>query len=67
VLRQIEEGLKIGVVKAGISYSDVVAVGLDTPAGDRAGVLSASSTNFAHPQWIGFDIRGGLEKTLASQ
>ena len=53
-------------VKAGISYSDVAAVGLDTPGpATAAGVLSArGSTNFAHPKWAGFDIRGSLENLL---
>jgi len=65
-LRQIEEGLKSAAVKAGISYSDVAAVGLDTPGpATAAGVLSArGSTNFAHPKWAGFDIRGSLETML---
>jgi predicted NBD/HSP70 family sugar kinase len=65
-LRQIEEGLQGASAKAGIPYSDIAAVGVDTPGpATAAGELSArGSTNFAHPQWVGFDIRGGLEKTL---
>ncbi|MGH9539106.1 MAG: ROK family protein [Terriglobales bacterium] len=65
-LRQIEEGLRIAVEKAGVAISDVVAVGLDTPGpASAAGVLSArGSTNFVHPEWAGFDIRESLEKRL---
>jgi predicted NBD/HSP70 family sugar kinase len=65
-LRQIEEGLKIAVEKAGAHLADVAVVGLDTPGpASSAGVLSAKgSTNFVHPQWAGFDIRSNLEKRL---
>ena len=65
-LRQIEDGLKIAVEKAGIPMADVVVVGLDTPGPASAdGVLSAEgSTNFVHPSWAGFDIRGALSKRL---
>ena len=65
-LQQIADGLEIAVTKAGISAGDVVAVGLDTPGPATAtGVLSArGSTNFVHPRWAGFDIRGALERKL---
>jgi predicted NBD/HSP70 family sugar kinase len=65
-LQQIDDGLKIAVEKAGVSFSDVVAVGLDTPGpASAAGLLSArGSTNFVHPAWAGFDIREGLTKKL---
>jgi glucokinase len=65
-LRQIEEGLKIAVEKAGVRLEDVVAVGLDTPGPASAtGVLSArGSTNFVHADWAGFDIRSHLEARL---
>lgn len=65
-LRQIADGLKIATDKAGVHLSDVVAVGLDTPGpASAAGQLSArGSTNFAHPQWAGFDIRDGLAQAL---
>jgi glucokinase len=65
-LQQIADGLEIAVAKAGISWADVVAVGLDTPGPATAsGVLSArGSTNFVHPQWAGFDIRQGLERKI---
>jgi predicted NBD/HSP70 family sugar kinase len=65
-LRQIEDGLKIAVEKAGVALADVAAAGLDTPGPANAeGVLSArGSTNFVHADWAGFDIRAGLEKKL---
>jgi glucokinase len=65
-LQQIEDGLEIAVRKAGLSTSDVVGVGLDTPGPASAtGVLSArGSTNFVHPSWAGFDIRENLARQL---
>src|ERR1700759_1043601 len=46
--------------------SAVRAVGLDTPGPASAtGVLSSrGATNFANPEWWGFDIRGALEEQL---
>jgi glucokinase len=66
-LRQIEDGLKIAVERAGMRLADVVALGLDTPGpATSSGVLSArGSTNFVHPDWAGFDIRKKLEAHLA--
>ncbi len=65
-LKQIEDGLHIAVEKAGVKFSDVVAVGLDTPGpASAAGVLSArGSTNFVHADWASFDIRAGLAERL---
>jgi predicted NBD/HSP70 family sugar kinase len=65
-LRQIEDGLKAAIDQAGVAFSDVAAVGLDTPGpASAAGVLSAEgSTNFVHPGWAGFDIRDGLARRL---
>jgi glucokinase len=65
-LQQIEDGLKIAVKLAGLEFSDIVAVGLDTPGpASSAGVLSArGSTNFVHEEWKGFDIREGMAKKL---
>src|SRR5262245_55900531 len=42
----------------------VRAVGLDTPGPATAhGVISSQgSTNFAHPQWRGFDVRTALQE-----
>src|ERR1700744_5379087 len=46
--------------------SAVRAVGLDTPGPASAdGVLSSrGATNFANPEWWGYDIRGALEDRL---
>jgi predicted NBD/HSP70 family sugar kinase len=65
-LQQIADGLRIAAEGAGISLADVVAVGLDTPGpASAAGQLSArGSTNFAHQQWAGFDMREGLAHKL---
>jgi glucokinase len=65
-LQQIADGLKIATERVGMLLSDVVAVGLDTPGpASSAGQLSArGSTNFVHPRWSEFDIRGGLAQKL---
>jgi glucokinase len=50
----------------GLPRSAIRAVGLDTPGPASAtGVLSSrGATNFANPEWWGFDIRGALEDRL---
>jgi predicted NBD/HSP70 family sugar kinase len=50
----------------GVSRNVVRAVGLDTPGPASAvGVLaSTGATNFGHPAWGGFDIRGAFEERL---
>lgn len=50
----------------GVPREKVRAVGLDTPGPASAtGVLSTrGATNFGHPGWGGFDIRGALEQRL---
>jgi predicted NBD/HSP70 family sugar kinase len=50
----------------GTARSSVRAVGLDTPGPASAdGVISSKgSTNFSHPGWRGFDVRGALEARL---
>ena len=65
-LRQIADGLAMTARRAGTALGDIVAVGLDTPGpASAAGVLSArGSTNFAHGEWAGFDLRGGLAGRL---
>ena len=62
-LRQVYE---LGLSTAGVTESDVVAVGLDTPGPASAtGVLSArGATNFSGPEWRGYDIRSALEHEL---
>ncbi len=51
----------------GLPRERVRAVGLDTPGPASAtGVLSTGgATNFGHPGWSGFDIRGAFEERLA--
>lgn len=65
-LAQIADGLAMAADRAGIDLAHVVAIGLDTPGPATAtGVLSnRGSTNFVHPAWAGFDIRGGVERRL---
>jgi predicted NBD/HSP70 family sugar kinase len=65
-LQQIADGLDVAARRAGTPLGGIVAVGLDTPGPASAeGVLSArGSTNFAHPAWAGFDLRGQLERKL---
>ncbi|HEU4426996.1 MAG TPA: ROK family protein [Pilimelia sp.] len=50
----------------GTPREQVAAVGLDTPGPASAlGVISSKgATNFALPEWRGFDIRGALEERL---
>jgi glucokinase len=57
-----DEGLKM----TGIDRGNVRAVGLDTPGPASAeGVISSKgATNFALPEWWGFDVRGALESRL---
>ena len=65
-LTQIVEGLAVTAVAFGVPLASIFAAGLDTPGPASAtGVLSAKgSTNFAHVDWRGFDLRGGLEARL---
>lgn len=65
-LQQIADGLSLAAERAGVRLADVVAVGLDTPGPASAGgVLSRrGSTNFAHPDWAGYDIRAGVERLI---
>jgi predicted NBD/HSP70 family sugar kinase len=55
-----------GLSATGFERSDVRAVGLDTPGPASAeGVISSKgATNFALPEWWGFDVRGALEARL---
>jgi glucokinase len=56
----------IGLELTGIDRTRVRAVGLDTPGPASAdGVISSKgATNFALPEWWGFDVRGALEDRL---
>jgi predicted NBD/HSP70 family sugar kinase len=50
----------------GTPRGSVAAVGLDTPGPASADgtISSMGSTNFSHPGWRGFDVRGALEGRL---
>jgi glucokinase len=50
----------------GVPREKVLAVGLDTPGPASAGGVLATggATNFGHPGWHRFDIRGALEQRL---
>jgi glucokinase len=50
----------------GVPKAKVRAVGLDTPGpASKDGVLvTGGATNFGHPEWSRFDIRGALEDRL---
>ena len=65
-LTQIVDGLAAAAETCGVSETAILRAGLDTPGPASAtGVLSArGSTNFAHDDWRGFDLRGGLERRL---
>ena len=60
--RRSTSGLQI----TGVDRADVRAVGLDTPGPASAeGVISSKgATNFALPEWWGFDVRTALEARL---
>jgi glucokinase len=50
----------------GVPLTSVMAIGLDTPGpASRDGVISSKgATNFGHPGWRGFDIRGALAERI---
>jgi predicted NBD/HSP70 family sugar kinase len=60
------EAFDTAVSMAGIDRDDVAGVGFDTPGPATAdGVISSrGGTNFAHPDWRGFDVRTALEDRL---
>jgi len=62
----LEEALTTVLAHVGVERSTVRAVGLDTPGPASAvGVISSlGATNFAEPEWRGFDIRTALERKL---
>src|SRR5262245_15696970 len=65
-LTQIVDGLASAASRCDVPVASILGAGLDTPGPASAtGVLSAKgSTNFAHADWRGFDLRGGLERRL---
>src|ERR1700722_9673451 len=62
-LQQMADGLQIAAERHAVPFKHVRVIGLGTPGpASASGVLSATgSTNFVHPSWAGFDIRGALE------
>lgn len=65
-LDALEESLDGVLALTGLSRSQVRAVGLDSPGPASAqGIISPrGSTNFEHPGWRSFDLRGCLEDRL---
>ena len=74
---QVQEGPTVAIealarafegilARTGVARERVRAVGLDTPGPASAtGVIAAKgSTNFSHPGWHAFDVRGALEARL---
>ena len=62
----LELAMTTVLARVGVELAAVRAVGLDTPGPASAtGVISSlGATNFAEPEWRGFDFRGALEKRL---
>jgi glucokinase len=65
-LDALSASFESGLAVAGIDRGAVRAVGLDTPGPASAeGVISSKgATNFALPEWWGFDVRAALEARL---
>jgi predicted NBD/HSP70 family sugar kinase len=65
-LSQMADGLLFAAQRCGILPGQISVIGLGTPGPASAnGIFSASgSTNFVHPAWSGFDIRGAFEHKL---
>ena len=74
---RVTEGPQVAINALALSFEEILrttatprelvrAVGLDTPGPASAdGVISSKgSTNFAHPEWRGFDVRAALEERL---
>ncbi|MGD9705032.1 MAG: ROK family protein [Acidimicrobiia bacterium] len=62
----IRDAMVMAVEAAGVPAATVLAIGLDTPGPASAdGVISArGATNFAGPEWWGFDFRSAVEQHL---
>ena len=65
-LEALTAAFLLGLEVTGTRRADVRAVGLDTPGPASAeGIISSrGATNFALPEWWGFDVRGALELVL---
>jgi glucokinase len=68
-LQALEESFVAILALTGTERTRVRAVGLDSPGPASAdGVIChQGSTNFGHPSWSGFDLRGHLERRLGIQ
>lgn len=75
---RVQEGPEVGIEALALAFDGILertaidrsrvrSVGLDTPGPASAdGVISRQgSTNFAHPGWKGFDVRGALATRLS--
>ena len=62
----MKEAMDRALELTGVGRERVAAVGLDTPGPASAhGVISTKgATNFAQPEWWGYDVRGALEARL---
>jgi predicted NBD/HSP70 family sugar kinase len=65
-LDALEAAFALALATTGIARAHVRAVGLDTPGpASASGVISSKgATNFALPEWWGFDVRLALEQRL---
>lgn len=65
-LEALAEAFRAALRYAAIERDQVLGVGFDTPGPATAdGVISSrGGTNFAHPDWRGFDFRSALENAL---
>jgi glucokinase len=65
-IEALVETFDAAVEHAAIDRSEVLGVGFDTPGPATAdGVISSrGGTNFAHPDWRGYDFRTALEEAL---
>jgi glucokinase len=65
-LQALADSVEYVLGLAAVPRSAVRAVGLDTPGpASASGILSSrGATNFANPEWWGFDIRGALQDRL---
>jgi predicted NBD/HSP70 family sugar kinase len=63
---QMLMGYREVLKETGLTEDEVAAVGLDSPGPASAkGVMGATGpTNFKHPAWGKYDIRGGLEEKI---
>jgi glucokinase len=65
-IQALVDSLDMVLAMTGVARGQVMAVGLDTPGpASPTGVLATGgATNFGHPGWHRFDIRGALEERI---